>query len=77
MNEQEPGRSRAASAPAGRAALPADATATSAPIDAAEGPGLIDPEAVDTSVRSPAQRSRTFAGILVNTALANITTSYL
>ena len=35
------------------------------------------PNAVDTSLRSPAQRSRTFAGILVNTALANITTSYL
>jgi DHA3 family multidrug efflux protein-like MFS transporter len=35
------------------------------------------PDAVDTSLRSPAQRSRTFAGILVNTALANITTSYL
>ena len=28
-------------------------------------------------MRSPAQRSRTFTGILVNTALANITTSYL
>jgi DHA3 family multidrug efflux protein-like MFS transporter len=38
---------------------------------------LVDPDAVDTSVRSPAERSRTFAGILVNTALANITTSYL
>ena len=35
------------------------------------------PGAIDTSLRSPAQRSRTFAGILVNTALANITTSYL
>ncbi|EMY32464.1 major facilitator superfamily transporter [Arthrobacter crystallopoietes BAB-32] len=35
------------------------------------------PAAVDTSVRSPAQRSRTFAGILVNTGLANTTTSYL
>lgn len=33
--------------------------------------------AVDTSVRSPAQRSRTFAGILMNTGVANITTSYL
>lgn len=38
---------------------------------------LEDPDAVDTSLRSPAQRYRTFAGILVNTALANITTSYL
>ncbi|MCT9625647.1 MFS transporter [Pseudarthrobacter equi] len=33
--------------------------------------------AVDTSLRTPAERSRTFAGILINTALANITTSYL
>ncbi|MDR6557571.1 MFS family permease [Arthrobacter pascens] len=40
-------------------------------------PVWADPDAVDTSVRSPAQRSRTFAGILVNTALANVTTSYL
>ena len=35
------------------------------------------PDAVDTSLRSPEQRSRTFAGILANPALANITTSYL
>ena len=35
------------------------------------------PAAIDTSLRSPAQRSRTFAGILANTAVANITTSYL
>ncbi|PRB37026.1 MFS transporter [Arthrobacter sp. MYb23] len=34
-------------------------------------------DSIDLSVRSPAQRSRTFTGILVNTALANITTSYL
>ncbi len=33
--------------------------------------------AVDTSLRSPEERSRTFTGILVNTGLANITTSYL
>ncbi|MFE7630208.1 MFS transporter [Kocuria sp. NPDC057446] len=77
MNEQEPGSSRAASAPTGRAALSADAAVTPAPRDDGQAPGLIDPEAVDTSVRSPAQRSRTFAGILGNTALANITASYL
>jgi DHA3 family multidrug efflux protein-like MFS transporter len=35
------------------------------------------PDAVDLSVRTPAERSRTFTGILVNTGLANITTSYL
>lgn len=33
--------------------------------------------AVDTSLRTPEERSRTFAGILINTALANVTTSYL
>ncbi|ABM07842.1 MFS transporter [Arthrobacter sp. Rue61a] len=34
-------------------------------------------DTIDLSQRTPAQRSRTFTGILVNTALANITTSYL
>ncbi|MEV4953604.1 MFS transporter [Paenarthrobacter nitroguajacolicus] len=34
-------------------------------------------DSIDLSLRTPAQRSRTFTGILVNTALANITTSYL
>jgi DHA3 family multidrug efflux protein-like MFS transporter len=48
-----------------------------APVQDAEAPTLTDPDAVDTSLRSPDQRSRTFAGILVNTALANVTTSYL
>ncbi|WP_190608901.1 MFS transporter [Arthrobacter ipis] len=48
-----------------------------APVQDAEAPTLTDPDAVDTSLRSPEQRSRTFAGILVNTALANVTTSYL
>ncbi|MDQ0634132.1 DHA3 family multidrug efflux protein-like MFS transporter [Arthrobacter pascens] len=43
---------------------------------ASRGPAAA-PDDVDTSVRSPEQRSRTFTGILVNTALANITTSYL
>ena len=36
-----------------------------------------DSDTAGVSLRSPAERSRTFAGILVNTALANITTSYL
>ncbi|GMA40469.1 chloramphenicol efflux pump [Mobilicoccus caccae] len=40
-------------------------------------PDLLDPTAVDTSVRSPAERRRTFWQILLNTALANVTTSYL
>ncbi|WP_395399477.1 MFS transporter [Arthrobacter sp. UC242_113] len=43
----------------------------------AEAPTLTDSDAVNTSLRSPEQRSRTFTGILVNTALANVTTSYL
>ncbi|WP_035761244.1 MFS transporter [Paenarthrobacter nicotinovorans] len=34
-------------------------------------------DTIDLSVRTPAQRSRTFTGILINTAIANITTSYL
>ena len=37
----------------------------------------VAPDAVDTPMRSPQQRSRTFHGILLNTGLANITTSYL
>ncbi|MEX5295751.1 MFS transporter [Kocuria sp. CPCC 205268] len=77
MNEQEPGTTRAAAAPAGRTTPPADATVTPAPTEDGAGPGLVDSQAVDTTVRSAAQRSRTFAGILVNTALANITTSFL
>lgn len=32
---------------------------------------------IDLTLRTPRERSRTFAGILVNTAAANITTSYL
>lgn len=39
--------------------------------------GTTAAQAISTSLRTPAQRSRTFAGILVNTAVANITTSYL
>ena len=50
---------------------------TSALVEVGEAPHLTDPNAVDTSLRTPAQRSRTFTGILVNTALANVTTSYL
>ncbi|WP_299165255.1 MFS transporter [uncultured Arthrobacter sp.] len=49
----------------------------SVPAEDVTGTRLADPDAVDTSLRSPEQRSRTFAEILVNTALANITTSYL
>lgn len=38
---------------------------------------LVDPSAVDSTARPADQRHRTFGGILVNTALANVTTSYL
>ncbi|NUT72875.1 MFS transporter [Pseudarthrobacter sp. C4D7] len=41
------------------------------------GSAAVDPDTVAAPLRTPAERSRTFAGILVNTALANITTSYL
>ncbi|MDE8587292.1 MFS transporter [Arthrobacter sp. NQ4] len=41
------------------------------------GSAAADLDTVAASLRTPAERSRTFAGILVNTALANITTSYL
>lgn len=45
------------------------------------GPGVVDHPGhqhnLDLSLRSAAERSRTFMGILVNTAAANITTSYL
>ncbi|NUU32956.1 MFS transporter [Arthrobacter sp. C9C5] len=37
----------------------------------------VAPDAVDTPLRDSKQRSRTFNGILLNTGLANITTSYL
>ncbi|MGQ1797068.1 MFS transporter [Kocuria oceani] len=77
MNEQQPGSSRAVDSPTGGVAGPAGAAVP--PVTDGDGgsSALIDSDAVDTTVRSPAQRSRTFAGILVNTALANITTSYL
>ncbi len=77
MTEQEPARGRAAAASDGGTGLGEDVALASTPGEDGEAPHLADPEAVHTSVRSPAERSRTFTGILVNTALANITTSYL
>jgi MFS transporter, DHA3 family, multidrug efflux protein len=77
MTEQEPAPARAAAAPDGGDGLRNDVTVTAAPVEDDEANRLADPDAVDTSFRSPAERSRTFAAILVNTALANITTSYL
>jgi DHA3 family multidrug efflux protein-like MFS transporter len=75
MTDQEPARGSAAAAPDGGTGLDGDIVVTGS------GEGgeahLADPDAVDTSLRTPAERSRTFTGILANTALANITTSYL
>ncbi|MHA7240516.1 MFS transporter [Arthrobacter sp. TMS1-12-1] len=62
MTRQDP-------APPGAAAVPQSGAVP--PADAAGGASR------DTSLRSPAERDRTFRGILVNTGLANITTSYL
>ena len=76
MTEQEPER-RAAAVDGGGAGFHADAAVANAPGADGRGSSLADPHAVDTTLRSPAQRSRTFIGILVNTGLANITTSYL
>ncbi len=75
MTEQEP--EGAAAVDGGGAGFHADAAVANAPGADGHGSSLADPQAVDTTLRSPAQRHRTFMGILVNTALANITTSYL
>jgi DHA3 family multidrug efflux protein-like MFS transporter len=60
---------------------PSTAAASRSGPDVAEPSGSAVPrgdrDVTDGSVRTPRQRSRTFADILVNTALANITTSYL
>jgi MFS transporter, DHA3 family, multidrug efflux protein len=77
MTEQEPARGWAAAAPDGGESLREDAAVNPALGKDGEDQHLADPDAVDSSLRSPAERSRTFTGILVNTALANITTSYL
>ncbi len=45
--------------------------------DSAPTPHLLDPGAVHVSVRSPEQRRATFRAILLNTGVANVTTSYL
>ncbi|MFP5368110.1 MAG: MFS transporter, partial [Actinomycetes bacterium] len=77
MTEQEPARERAGAASDGGNRLRGDGRAVSAPVEDDGAPHLANPDAVDTSLRSPARRFRTFKGILLNTAVANITTSYL
>jgi MFS transporter, DHA3 family, multidrug efflux protein len=76
MTEQEPVRGGAAAAPDGGTGV-SEEILTSTPVEDREPARLADPDAVGTSLRTPAERSRTFTGILVNTALANVTTSYL
>ncbi|WP_081747446.1 MFS transporter [Arthrobacter sp. Br18] len=76
MTGQEPALPRAGAVSHGEG-LPEDAAADSTRVEDGDTPRLADIGALDTSLRSTEQRSRTFTGILVNTALANITTSYL
>lgn len=77
MSGQDPTPQGAAAVPDGGAASMEDATIPSIRAGGGGAAALADSAVVDTSVRSPAERSRTFMGILVNTGLANITTSYL
>ncbi|WP_159801280.1 MFS transporter [Arthrobacter zhaoguopingii] len=75
MTGHEPAQPRAAADPLDGTRVDAAVPPTLDGADAAPPPA--DSDAIDTSLRTPAERSRTFAGILINTALANITTSYL
>jgi DHA3 family multidrug efflux protein-like MFS transporter len=79
MTEQEPAGGRAAVNPGGGGGAGfSDDPAMARAVDEEGGAARrADPGAVDTSVRTPKQRYRTFLGILVNTGVANITTSYL
>ncbi|GER21942.1 chloramphenicol efflux pump [Zafaria cholistanensis] len=77
MTEQERVPPGADAAPGGGAGLPAGTASGSAQAGGGPVPRRAGPEAIDTSLRPPAQRHRTFAWILANTALANVTTSYL
>ncbi len=77
MTEQDPARGRAAAAPDGGTGHGKDVAVNAERGEDGGAPHLADPDAVDTSLRTPAERNRTFTWILVNTALANITTSYL
>lgn len=38
---------------------------------------LVDSDAINRSLRSPEQRQRTFLAVLINTAVASLSTSYL
>ncbi|MBJ2121547.1 MFS transporter [Arthrobacter sp. MSA 4-2] len=75
MTGHEPAQPRAAADPLDGTRVDAAAPSTLVGEDAAPPPA--DSDAIDTSLRTPAERSRTFTGILVNTGIANITTSYL
>ncbi|BBE22554.1 chloramphenicol efflux pump [Arthrobacter sp. MN05-02] len=75
MTGQEPVPSGAAAVPHGSTGLTEDVAVPV--LQPGDSDRRSDSEPLDTSVRAPAARSRTFLGILVNTGLANITTSYL
>ena len=77
MTGQDPAPQRAAAVPDGGAGTPDDDATSSAQADGDGSAPANDSESLDLSLRSPAERYRTFMGILVNTGLANITTSYL
>ncbi|RJT76472.1 MFS transporter [Arthrobacter cheniae] len=77
MTGQDPSPPRAAASPLIGSDRPEDEVPSStADRDSGVSPP-VDGETVDMVLRTPAERSRTFTGILVNTGLANITTSFL
>jgi DHA3 family multidrug efflux protein-like MFS transporter len=75
MTGQDPDPQEAV--PDGGAASLEDATIPSIRAGGGGAATVPDNDVIDTSLRSPEERYRTFMGILVNTGLANITTSYL
>lgn len=72
MGTQTPETPAGIPEPDGGAGFRTDAAASP---DAA--PELVDESAVDRTARSPEQRHATFLGILINTAVASLSTSYL
>ncbi|TKV29084.1 MFS transporter [Arthrobacter sp. NamB2] len=74
MTGQDPAPPGAAAGPRGSAG-PSESAAVLQPGD--DGGPREESAAIDPVLRSAAERSRTFRGILVNTGVANITTSYL
>ncbi|NJC23695.1 DHA3 family multidrug efflux protein-like MFS transporter [Arthrobacter pigmenti] len=77
MTRQDPAPQGAAPVPDGGAATYDDDATSAAPPGGDESGATANDESIDLSLRGPAERYRTFMGILVNTGVANITTSYL